>query len=249
LNAIILAAGMGKRLGPLTNHIPKCMIKLGRKSLLERAIENLRSCNINDISVVTGYCSNKINFPNITYFKNEQFNATGMNETLFCARKKLNDSVIILYSDIVYEKKFIQQILNFEGDFGIAVKSKWREAYVGRTDHPYSEAENVVIENGKILEIRKNIVESVPRQILAEFLGVVKLSKKGSYIIVEKYDKLLKSHKGKFHNAASLKKAYLTDMIQELIDSGYFIKPIFIDAKWDEIDTTQDLKRVEQLFD
>ena len=116
------------------------------------------------------------------------------------------------------------------------------------TDHPYSEAENVVIENSKILEIRKNIVESVSNQILAEFLGVVKLSKKGSQILLDKYDKLSKSHKGKFHNAPSLKKAYLTDMIQELIDSGYFIKPIFIDAKWDEIDTPQDFKRAKKFF-
>lgn len=249
MNVIILAAGRGRRLQPITNHIPKCMVKLNGKSLLERQIDTLRSCNIHAITVVIGYCSNVIDFPNITYFKNEQFNTTDMNESLFCARKKLDDSVIILYSDIIYEKKLIQQILDFKGDFGIAVNSKWKEMHDGRTDHPYSEAENVLIENNKILEIRKNIPESAPNQILAEFLGLIKLSKEGAKILVEKYDKLSLSHQGKFHHAPSFKNAYLTDMIQELIDSGFSIEPIFIQAKWCEIDTTQDLKRAEQLFD
>ncbi len=80
MNAIILAAGKGERLLPLTNKIPKCMIKLGKKSLLERTIEVLRSCNINDITIVTGYCSDTINFPNVTYFHNENYDTTNMTE-------------------------------------------------------------------------------------------------------------------------------------------------------------------------
>jgi len=74
------------------------------------------------------------------------------------------------------------------------------------------------------------------------------LSKKATQILLEKYDALSKSHKGKFHNAPSLKKACFSDMIQELIDSGYFIEPIFIEGKWCEIDTTQDLERAKQFF-
>ena len=249
MNAIILAAGMGTRLEPYTNQIPKGMLKLNGKSLLKWQIDALRDCDIKDITIVTGYRSNKIHFPNITYFKNEHFNSTNMNETLFCARKKLDNSVLISYSDIVYEKKIIQQILDFKGDFGIAVNSKWMEAYIGRKDHPHSEAENAVIENGRVIEIRKNITKSTSNQILTEFLGLFKLSKKGSQVLLEKYDKLSKYHKDKFHNAPSLKNAYLTDMIQELIDSGYLIEPIFIEGKWYEIDTRQDLKKAEQFFD
>jgi len=249
LNAIILAAGMGTRLKPHTNQIPKGMLILNGKSLLKWQIDTLRDCDIKDITIVTGFRSNKIHFPNITYFKNEHFNSTNMNETLFCARKKLDDSVLISYSDIVYEKKIIQQIQDFKGDFGIAVNSKWVEAHIGRKDQSLSEAENAVIENGRVIKIRKNITKPASNQILTEFLGLFKLSKNGCQIILEKYDKLSKYHKGKFHNAPSLKNAYLTDMIQDLIDSGYLIEPIFFEGKWYEIDTSQDLKRAEQFFD
>ena len=52
----------------------------------------------------------------------------------------------------------------------------------------------------------------------------------------------MKFHEGKFHDAPSIKKAYLTDMLQELIDSGVVVKPIIINDEWYEIDTLQDLQ-------
>ena len=70
----------------------------------------------------------------------------------------------------------------------------------------------------------------------------MKLSKKGAKIFVEKFNNLIKFHEGKFHNAPSIKKAYLTDMLQELIDSGILVEPIIINGKWYEIDTPQDLQ-------
>jgi NDP-sugar pyrophosphorylase family protein len=74
------------------------------------------------------------------------------------------------------------------------------------------------------------------------------LSKKGSEIFVENYLKLLHTHQGSFHRSASLKKAYLTDMIQELIDLGYDVYPIIVSGEWCEIDTQQDLERARKLF-
>ena len=72
MKAIILAAGEGKRLRPLTEDVPKCMVTLFGKSLLERQIEIFRQCGIDDISIVTGYCHDKITFPNVQYFRNEK---------------------------------------------------------------------------------------------------------------------------------------------------------------------------------
>ena len=68
------------------------MVKLFGKSLLEWQLETYRSCDITDISVVKGYCSEKINFPNINYYYNKKFETTNMVETLFCAKEKLIDS-------------------------------------------------------------------------------------------------------------------------------------------------------------
>ena len=76
----------------------------------------------------------------------------------------------------------------------------------------------------------------------------MKLSKNASDILVQKYLELQKSHIGRFHNAPSLKQAYITDMLQEIIDSDYLVEPVIIEGKWCEIDTIQDIEYAKQIF-
>jgi choline kinase len=248
MNAIILAAGEGSRLQPETTNIPKVMVKLFGKSLLEMQIDVFKKCGINDISIVTGYLADKITFPSINYFKNENYSSTAGNESLFCAKEKLQDSTIITYGDLVFEKAVIEQVIDFKGDIGIAVELDWKLHYGGRTLHPMSEADNVMFDKeGNILEIRKNIQK--PNSKIGEFVGIVKLSKKGSSILLKKFYELQKSHNGRFHNAPSLKQAIIPDMIQELIDSEINVEPILILGKWCEVDTPQDLEIAQKIFE
>ena len=72
MRAIILAAGKGTRFGTLTENIPKAMLKLFGKTLIERQIEIYRNCGIDDITIVTGYKSEIIDFPGINYVKNQK---------------------------------------------------------------------------------------------------------------------------------------------------------------------------------
>ena len=248
INAIILAAGMGNRLSPLTEDIPKGMVKLFEKSLLEKQIDIFKQYDINDITIVTGHLGEKITFPDINYIKNQNFSLTGINESLFCAKEKFETESIISYSDIIYEKKIIEKLTSFNGDIGVGVRLNWKPHYKGRTSHPTSEAENVVIENNKIVKIQKNISKCEKDQIIGEFIGLIKLSKNASDILTQKYLELKKSHKGKFHNAISLKQAYITDMLQEIIDSNYLVEPIIVEGKWCEIDTIQDIEYAKRIF-
>ena len=248
MNAIILAAGMGSRLGPMTEDIPKGMIKIFEKSLLEMQIDIFKQCGINDITIVTGYLGEKITFPGINYVENKNFSLTNINESLFCAKEKFETESLISYSDIIYGKKIIKKLISFNGDIGVGVRLNWKPHYKDRTSHPTSEAENVVIENNKIVKIQKNISKCEKNQTVGEFLGLMKLSKNASDILVQKYLELEKSHKGKFHSAPSLKQAYITDMLQEIIDSDYLVEPIIIEGKWCEIDTMQDIEYARRIF-
>ena len=248
MNAIILAAGEGTRLRPETISIPKGMVKLFDKSLLEMQINVFKKCSINDISIVTGYLADKITFPSINYFKNENYSSTAGNESIFCAKEKLQDCTIITYSDLVFEKAVIDQVIDFKGDIGIAVDLDWEKNYVDRDQHPKSEAENILINGNEILELRKNISECKENEKIGECLGLMKFSRKASQVFLDKYSELETSHKGKFHNAQSLEKALISDMLQELIVSGIGISPIYVNGKWCEIDTLQDLQIARKLF-
>ena len=246
MNAIILAAGMGIRLLPDTGGVPKGMVKLFDKSLIEMQIDIFKKCGIDDISIVTGYLAEKINFQSINYFKNENFSTTSGNESLYCAKQKLNDT-IICYADLVFDISIIKKMIDFNGDIGIAVESDWKSRYVDRTLHPISEADNVLFdESGKIIELRRNIQK--PNSNIGEFLGVMRLSSKGSSLFLKRFSELKESHVGTFHGSPSLKQSILPDMIQELIDLGINVEPIVISEKWCEIDTEQDLELARQNF-
>jgi choline kinase len=163
------------------------------------------------------------------------------------AREHIFGDVIITYSDIIFEDLILKNILQTNYDIGIAVDLDWKKAYENRKLHPISEAENVLFDNSRnILEIRKNIQNS--NLEIGEFLGIVKLSNNGCKLLLKKYDEIRNDDNGRFHDAESSTKAYLTDMIQELIDSKIEVKPIFISGKWCEIDTIEDLKRAENMF-
>ena len=246
MKVIILAAGMGSRLKPLTNDKPKCMVKLFNETLVERQIKIFHNCNINDITIVTGYRGELINIPDVNYVKNKNYEKTNMNESLFCALEPSDSPILVTYSDIVFEQKIIEQMLEVTDGIRLAVSLNWKKNYQNRKLHPLSEAENVLMENGRILQIRKNISEFSQNQQVGEFLGIMMLSPDNVKILLEKYSYLKQNHKGTFHNAPSLSNAYITDMLQELIDSSISVDPVFIQGMWHEIDTPEDLKNAEK---
>ena len=111
--AIILAAGQGTRLRPLTNDRPKCLVPLAGISLLERQAQTLRSCGINEIRVVGGYLVDEIKKRGFACSINENYAATNMVATLFSAIDYLpgDDDLIISYGDIVYQPQNLQALL------------------------------------------------------------------------------------------------------------------------------------------
>ena len=196
--------------------------------------------------VVTGYKNEVIDMPNVNYVNNPNYETTNMNESLFCALKPSNSSVLVTYGDIVFEPKIVQQMLEITNDIRLAVRINWKEYYQNRTMHPLSEAENVLIENGRILETRKNISKALENQQIGEFLGIMMLSSEQIKILLERYSDLKKNHTGTFHSSSSLHMAYLTDMLQEMIDFGVRINPVFAEGRWFEIDTLEDIKNAEK---
>ena len=175
MKAIILAAGEGKRLRPLTNNTPKCLVNLFGKSLLQWQIETFRSCQIDDISVVTGYLNEMIKFENITYFENPNFKTTNMVETLFCAKEKLSDSVIVSYGDIIFEKNVLQKLIDSDDGLSVVIDKNWKKYWETRFDNPLNDAESLVLDDGYISNIGQK-VNSID-QIQGQYIGLMKFQK------------------------------------------------------------------------
>ena len=248
MKVIIIAAGSSTRLGNLTEEIPKGLLKINNKSILEIQIQQYKKKNISEIIIITGPHHEKFSFNDVSLINDEEYSENDVLGSLMAAKSEINSEVITSYSDIVFEDSVLDSLLDFKGDIGIAVDLNWEEKYLSRTEHPKNQADNVVIEHNKVVKIKKNILDYEKSQQMGEFLGLMKLSNNGAKVFVKKYNELIQSHQGKFQDAPSLKKAYLTDLIQELIDSGIEVSPVFINGRWYEIDTHQDLESVRKIW-
>ncbi len=246
MKAIIIAAGSAKRLGEQTKKLPKGLLDINGKTILERQISLFRKNGIDDIIIITGPHKN-FGLENVSYINDEQYEKHDVLGSLMVAKDKIKGKVLTFYSDILFEESILHQLLEFPGDIGIPVDLDWKKSYEGRSEHPKSEADNVLIKNKKIIRIQKEIQNSAG-DIMGEFLGPMVLSDKGSNLFVKTYLSLQQTHKGSFQKAPSLEKAYLTDMIQHIIDLGNSVDPIFIHGKWCEVDTKQDLEKARKLF-
>ncbi len=241
MKAIIIAAGMGTRLLHLTKDMPKCKLKVHGKPLIEHTLDIFKELGITDISVVKGFLKEQISYPDVKSYYNDQYQDNNILTSLMYAREELNDEVIVVYSDIIFQKSVVEKLMEAQGNFCAVVDSEWRKNYLGRTLHPVSQAEKVLVEGQAIRRIGKHLPEE---ETSGEFIGMAKFSPEGCRILKQVYDELLaRTPEQRFQHAPSLKKAYLTDMFQELVERGHHAVPVFIRGGWQEIDTLEDLKR------
>ena len=246
--ALIIAAGLGSRLKKHTTNLPKCMLDFGGKTLLQRQLDSYKKCGIKDISLVKGYKKEKINYKGIKYFENTDFKNNNILNSIFYAEKIINGNIIISYSDILFDASVVQRTLDSDHDISVVVDIDWRGYYVGRKDHPISEAENVIFNsNNEVEKIGK--INTGNEDVHGEFIGMIKLSNRGTEIFKQHFNRLKKIYWNKpFQRSKIFQKAYLTDFIQELVDIGVKVHCVIIESGWKEIDTVEDYKKALVVF-
>lgn len=112
MNAIILAAGMGSRLGEKTDTVPKPLVMLNEQTIIESQIALLHKNGIKDITIVTGYMNEQFDFlkekHSVSIIVNELYNRANNIYSLYLAREKLDDTLII-EGDVAVFENFLQK--------------------------------------------------------------------------------------------------------------------------------------------
>ena len=254
MKAIIIAAGLGLRLRPYTEDLPKCLLPINGTPLIEHTMELMRTNGIDDISVIRGYKREKLTFPGVTFFDNRDFANNNILQSLLYARPKLDetllsgDDVIISYSDIWYDDYVIKELLRSRNDIAIVVDTDWEKIYVGRVDHPVEQAENVLMDNTmKVVNIGKHIVVDGKSTFAdGEFIGLWKFTSDGLTTFLTLYDQLDNQLDPTmpYQQSKEWQKSYITDIFQGLIDKGTHIHGVPIEGHWREYDTVEDYERI-----
>ena len=240
---LIVAAGLGSRLKGHTKSNPKCMLDFSGKTLLERQLLSYKDNSIENILLIRGYMKNKINYKGIKYFDNNDYKNNNILNSIFYGEDVINGNIIISYSDILFEPFIVKRAMESDHDISVIVDVDWKDYYVDRKDHPLSEAENVIFNsNNEVIKIGK--IASEKEEVHGEFIGMIKLNHKGCEILKQNFHRVKKSFWNKpFQRAKIFQKAYLTDMIQELVDIGIKVHCVIIERGWKEIDTVEDYKK------
>lgn len=233
MQAIILAAGLSKRLRPLTDSIPKCLLKVGEKTILEMTINNILKNGINDFVMVTGYrghmikefIGNKYPDLHIKFITNSDYENNNNSFSLWMTKDYISGNCILLDSDILFDYRIISKLLASEHKNCLAVNC----------NHKLSEEEiKVIVDSAnKILHIGK---DPDPLKSKGESIGIERFSNdffKKLALVLER--KVVKEHNvNEFYEVS----------FQELIDQGNGIFAVDVsEYRSMEIDTPADLKR------
>ncbi len=233
MKCVILAAGVSSRLYPLTASIPKCLLEVGKYTILERTIRNVLLQGIDRFVIVTGFGADAIRlfiasaFPRlkIEFIHNERFTETNNEVSLALASQAFQgQEILLLDSDIVFDPRLLGKLF----------ASGYENCLVVRTTGDFDEEEILVSvdENGKVRKIGKR---RKSEDVLGESIGMEKLSS----ICAAQLSKILRRRV--FHE--KIENDYYEASFQDLIDSGTDLYAVdAADYLCVEIDSQEDLK-------
>ncbi len=256
MKIIILAAGQGTRLRPLTDDKPKCMVEVNGKSILERQLDTMRSCGIReeDITIVTGYRSDvlirRFESTGMHIIVNQSYETTNMVCSLMCAKElmKAEEDIIVSYGDIIYNTAVFQKILDAKDPFSVIVDDGWYDYWSERCENPLDDAETLMYdEDHYLLEIGQKTTEL--SKVQSQYIGLMRFRGDGLKAVLEISEEAeRRSVQGKklWRTDRNYAKMYMTDLLQGLIDEGNKLRAVHIQRGWFEIDDGDDLKVVEQ---
>lgn len=235
-SAIILAAGEGKRLLPITHSIPKTMVEVNSISILENALNAFHGVGIDRTQIVVGHLSNVImdcfgrsfRGMQIEYVTNKDFATTNSMCSLHMGLVNLEEETWVLEGDVFFTPAILQ--LGQEGDISWYADSSMKDvdgAYLSRGETGIAES----------LEIIRDLSLLQPGH--CKSIGLLKLSKKGVLLLKQWLAKGIQESKQNFYYDLIIKE-HLKEQAINIVDvKGH---------KWFEIDTVQDLERAKEIF-
>lgn len=234
MKAIVLAAGLGTRLRPITNEVPKCMVPVNGIRIIDKQIHNLVSNGVKDIYVVAGYKADvlishlKEIYPDVHIIDNKRYAETNNMYSLYMAMPNVEgEDFLLMNADVYYDANIVEGLLASEEPSMIACD---RSQFI-------EESMKIIVDaTGKINHISKKITE---QEAYAVSIDVYKISKQAGAILFDNVKQTIEAKKDE--NS-------WTEVALDEIFSQTIFKPYVIKERWFEIDNHDDLATAERIF-
>ncbi len=236
------------RLGHETALVPKTMVPVMGRPMLEWVLEALACAGFSkrDVVFVCGYAQDvvKSRYPEFTFVENRDWANNNILLSLLCAREHLKDGFLSTYADIVYEGAIVQKLRAASEDIVLGCDTRWRRRYTTRLQHPETDAEKLYAESRRVLELSRRIESE---RASGEFIGVMKLTAAGAGAFLSAFDRAEKLFAGReYREGRSFEKAYLIDLLADMLEQGVVMHREDTAGGYMEIDTLEDLGHAER---
>lgn len=230
--AVILAAGRGTRLRSVVRDMPKGLMSLGGRPLIQQSIEKLRAAGIEDVVIVTGHCAEHYGEfvaseeAGIRTVHNEKFAESGSMYSLYCARNAIEPPFLLLESDLIYEQRALTVLMEEKAEDAILMSGLTEAG-----DEVY-----IATQDGNLRSMSKDPSE-LGGPIAGELVGITKISDR-------LFREMISVSEAAFRN--TLHVDYETDC---LVDAGKRVPihcPLVEDLLWAEIDDENHLQRARE---
>ncbi len=226
--AVILAAGRGSRLAEITEKIPKCLVEIAGKSIIERQMESLEKHDLDEIYVVTGYKAEMVKEvvgDKANVILNKDYHITDNIYSLYLSKENVyGKDFILMNGDVIFDGAILKKMV--ENGNMIAVSRKYDE-----------EALKVRIDNGRVMEILPK--ETEEEESDASISGIFKFSSQASKLLFDEIEKDINS---------GVKNKWFEHALNRILDREKF-EPVYVDGyRCIEIDTMEDLKKAGEMW-
>ena len=234
---VILAAGMAKRLRPLTDERPKCLLKVGERTLLQRTVDGMIAAGIRELVVVTGYRANMIRdfltetYPELTihFIDNVDYQHNNNIFSLWLTRPYTDGrDFLLMDSDILCDPAAVVRI------------AQQPEAALALNRHELGEEEIKVIvdADGRITEINKTCN---PKDAIGESVGIERMTAEYSEALYRELDVMIKQE--------GLINVFYERAFERLIPQGHTFRVVDTTSYFSyELDTPEDFQRAQELM-
>ena len=237
--AIILAAGVGSRIRPLTNNCPKSLLQVAGIPILERMIVNIQACGINDVVIVLGYLEKQIRsfvtkrFPdlNTSFIVNDKYEDTNTGYSLLLTKNATKGKGFIKFdADVVFDVEILEKLIASDVENALCIDRNIKlEA---------EEIKVVVDDDLRILQASKTVD---PKIALGESIGIEKISAATAAALFDELDSMM-AHEA--HHQEYYEAAYERLMVKDVA----FYAVDISGSNWVEIDTRDDFAAANQIF-
>jgi phosphoenolpyruvate phosphomutase len=234
--AIVLGAGRGKELGELTESRPKCMVNVAGRPILAHIADTYRAVGVKDIRVVRGYRKDQVDIASLQYYDNDLHETTLEAFSLYKAVTALSGHCVVCYGDVLFKKYILQELLELDAEFAIAVDADWRVSRNrGRAaDYVVCSQPNSRLTFQQPVRLVSYAPDDEAPGIHGESMGLLKMSPAGA----EKLAALLNELAQQPMQLATLN---MPDLIAMLIARGEQIAVIYTAGHWIDIDMIDDV--------